>query len=92
MDKSGGLQGMAETFFSQVGGGKLPEFSIDQWCELIKGFLIALCPFGQQQCHFVRVGHSFRADNTGLSCTRNYIPPSTRQPCTSRHLWNQPAM
>jgi hypothetical protein len=48
MDKRSGLQRVPQAFFTQVAGGQLAEFPINQGREVIKGLLVPLCPLSQQ--------------------------------------------
>ena len=57
MDKRGWLQCVPLAFLPEVAGGKLAEFAVNEGREAIEGLLVALCPLGQQQCHFVVVRH-----------------------------------
>jgi hypothetical protein len=55
---------------AQIDGGKSPQFPIDERRELIKGLLIALGPFPEQQGYFMGVRHVSRVDN---ACSANYL-------------------
>src|ERR1700687_1422936 len=76
VDQRRWLQGVPLAFFAQVAGGKLAEFPVDERRKLIKSPLVTFCPFGQQKCHFVGIGHSFRVDNAALPSWADYTPPS----------------
>ena len=53
VDKLGRLQHVAWAFPPQVAGRQLSKPGVDEWRELLKGFCVALCPFGQQKRHFI---------------------------------------
>jgi hypothetical protein len=65
---------VALSFFPQVTGGQMAQFAIHKGREVIKGLLVSLGPFRQQERHFVSVGHSDEVEHhQPLSCAE-YTP------------------
>jgi hypothetical protein len=77
MDEGRGLQRVAWTFSSQVTGGELAEFPVDERCQLIEGLLVTLRPFGQQQRYFVSILHLSRVEKNGPWQCPDYTPRCT---------------
>lgn len=57
MNDRSGLQSVVLTFPAQAACGELAELPIDQRCEVLKGLLVPLRPFGQQSRHIVGSRH-----------------------------------